>query len=245
MNNTLKTHSLKTATLICTVILLLSTKNAKAQNDDWNHIGMEDVVSNDTFARKGYTLIFINKQSGFDSTVKQKLIATFFTVYPQEAKLYNPKTLKKVIFVIDPAYEGVAATDNGLVRFNPEWFVKHAADIDVVTHEVMHIVQAYHGGDTPGWLVEGIADYVRNQFGVNNKDANWTLPDYSPKQNYTDAYRVTARFLIWTEKKYDKNLVQQMDAALRAGTYKPHLWKTLTGKTADELWNEYAANPAI
>jgi hypothetical protein len=30
----------------------------------------------------------------------------------------------------------------------------------VLTHEMMHIVQSYPDGQ-PGWLVEGIADYVR------------------------------------------------------------------------------------
>jgi len=245
MNNTLKKHNPKTAILICAGLLLLATEKLQAQDNDWNHIGMEDVISKDSFTQKGYTLILINKQQDFDSTVKQKLMETFFTVYPKEAKLYNKNTLRKVIFVIDPAYKGVAATDNGLVRFNPEWFVKHPKDIDVVTHEVMHIVQSYHDGETPGWLTEGIADYVRAKFGVDNPGAGWTLPAFSPKQNYTDAYRVTARFLLWAEKKHDKKLVQQLDAALRAGTYKPDLWKTLTGKTVDELWKEYAGDPAI
>ena len=245
MNNTLKRYNPKIAIFIFAALLLLATKHAEAQDSDWNHIGMEDIVSKDSFTRKDYTLIFINKQQGFNSTVKQQLIETFFNVYPKEAKLYNKNTLKKVIFVVDPAYKGVAATDNGLVRFNPEWFAKHPKDIDVVTHEVMHIVQSYHSDNTPGWLTEGIADYVRATLGVDNAGAGWTLPSYSPKQNYTDAYRVTAKFLIWAEKKHDKKLVQQLDAAMRAGTYQPDLWKQLTGKTVDELWKEYADNPVI
>ena len=246
MNNTRKKYVLKRTRLMFAGILLLLATGVKAQeNNDWNHIGMEDVQSNDTTVRKGDTLIFINKQPGFDSTVKQQLIQTFFTVYPKEAKLYNRNTLRKVIFVVDPAYKGVAATNNGLVRFNPEWFVKHPKDIDVVTHEVMHIVQAYHGNHAPGWLTEGIADYVRATLGVDNEGAGWTLPAYLPKQNYTDAYRVTARFLIWAEKNHDKKLVQQLDAALRNGTYQPEIWKKLTGQSVDELWKEYANNPAI
>ena len=32
---------------------------------------------------------------------------------------------------------------------------------------------------------------------------------------------------------------------MRNQTYKPELWKTFTGKTVDELWKEYAANPVI
>jgi hypothetical protein len=236
---------LKISTIFFAATLLLATKNVNAQDNDWNHIGMEDVQSNNTFVQKGYTLTFINKQPGFDSIVKQQLIKTFFKVYPKEAKLYNKTTLRKVVFVIDPGYKGVAAAAGSIVRFNPEWFAKHPKDIDVVTHEVMHIVQAYTGNNTPGWLTEGIADYVRATLGVDNAGAGWAMPTYLPKQNYTDAYRITARFLIWAEKKHNKKLVQQLNSALHKGTYKPELWKEFTGKTVDELWKEYASDPHI
>ncbi|MEO8112703.1 MAG: basic secretory protein-like protein, partial [Ginsengibacter sp.] len=118
-------------------------------------------------------------------------------------------------------------------------------DLDVVTHEVMHIVQSYPGGAGPGWITEGIADYVRNKMGVNNEAGDWRLPEYNSRQNYTDAYRVTARFLQWIEQKYKSNLVQKLDADMRNKKYAPAFWKTETGKTIDQLWSEYAANPAI
>ena len=56
---------------------------------------------------------------------------------------------------------------------------------------------------------------------------------------------MTARFLLWVEKNKDRKIVDQMDAALRDGTYKPELWVKLTGKTIDELWSEYGNNPAV
>jgi len=60
----------------------------------------------------------------------------------------------------------------------------------------MHIVQDYGQSTGPGWLTEGIADYARYKFGVNNPAAKWALPAYKSTQKYTDAYRVTARFLV-------------------------------------------------
>ena len=108
----------------------------------------------------------------------------------------------------------------------------------------MHIVQSYPDG-APGWLVEGVADYVRYKLGVDNAGAGWSLTPFNPKQNYTNAYRITARFLVWAEKKYSKKLVKKMDAAMRNQTYQPELWTKLTGKTVDELWKEYANDPAI
>ena len=226
-------------------MLLLATGTVHAQDDDnWDHISPANIVSKDTFVRKGYTLIFINKSPDFNDAVKKSMVDAFYTVYPKEAKMFNKKTLKTVIFLIDPKYIGVAATSGKIVRYNPTWFVSHPGDIDVVTHEVMHIVQAYKG-DNPGWLVEGVADYVRYKFGVDNEGAGWSLTPFNAKQNYTDAYRITARFLVWAEKNYDKKLVIKMDAAMRNKTYTPGLWMKLTGKTVDELWKEYAANPAI
>ena len=198
----------------------------------------------DTITKGKYTVVFINKDPGFSGVTKQRLIDTYFDVYPKEAARFNGRTLRLVNFVIDPAYDGVAATDAGVVTFNPVWFQKHPEDIDVVTHEVMHIVQDYRH-DPPGWLTEGIADYARFVFGVNNAAARWTLPDYKAGQSYENAYRVTARFLVWASQRGDAGLVDKLDAALRSGKYAPALWVKLTGKTVEALWAEYAANPVV
>ncbi|MCH5718484.1 basic secretory family protein [Niabella hibiscisoli] len=128
------------------------------------------------------------------------MIETFFKVYPQEAKLYNKNTRKLVTFVIDPEYTAVAAASGGVIKVNPEWMIKNPEDLDVVTHEAMHIVQSYPGWAGPGWITEGIADYVRHKLGVNNAASKWSLPALTDKHKYTDAYRVTARFFVWVEK---------------------------------------------
>ncbi|HTJ13287.1 MAG TPA: basic secretory protein-like protein [Dinghuibacter sp.] len=199
----------------------------------------------DSLTQNGYTLIFINQDDGFDPAVKERLISTFFTVYPKEAAAYNLNTARKVTFVIDTSYKGVAATGNNVTSFNPEWFRKHPGDIDVVTHEVMHIVQAYPHHSGPGWITEGIADYVRYDMGVDNAGAGWKLPDYKPTQSYTQAYRVTARFLAWLEGHGHAGVVKALDNAMRTRTYTDNTWKQLTGKSVDELWADYAANPAL
>jgi hypothetical protein len=198
----------------------------------------------DSITRGGYTLIYENKSATFDTAVGRRLINTFFEVYPKQVARFNKKAVKVVRFSIDPTYDGVAATYGTRIRFNPEWFKKNPNDVDVVTHETMHVVQAYPGYD-PGWLTEGIADYVRYEFGVDNKGAKWTLPAYKADQSYKNAYRVTARFLVWVEKNKRKDLVNKLDFAMRANTYTPEIWKELTGKDVDELWAEYAANPVI
>ena len=198
-----------------------------------------------TYNKKGYILTFINFDARLDSTLQQRMVNTFYTVYPELAKAYNKKTAKEVMFIIDTAYKGVAATDSGKVTISARWMHLHPEDIDVITHEVMHIVQDYGQTDSPGWLTEGIADYARYKFGVNNAAAKWSLPDYKSGQSYTNAYRVTARFLLWAEDKIKPGIVKELDIELRKHTYTNDSWKTLTGKTVDELWKIYSENPAV
>jgi len=209
--------------------------------------GLTDTTSTNTevIKKDKLTLTFINTSSSFSPVTRQRLIDAFFKVYPEEIKEYNKKSLREVTFMIDTSYKGVAATGHGVVHFNPEWFVKHPEDIDVVTHEVMHIVQNYGDKGGPGWLTEGIADYARNQFGINNVQAGWSLPAFKPSQNYNNAYRVTARFLVWLEKNKKKGIVKKLDKIMRDGTYTTQVWTKLTGSTVDALWLEYSKNPVI
>lgn len=212
---------------------------------DWSYISKEGIVSNDTIHRNGYTLVFINKYPTFPDSTKAKMIDAFFKVYPREATIYNPLSPRQVTFVVDPEYTGVAASADSLTRFNPKWYEQNPDDIDVVTHEVMHIVQAYKNHSLPSWITEGIADFVRYTLGVDNASANWSLTPFNATQSYTNSYRITARFFVWIVNKYDKDFVKKLDAAMRGNTYNSAFWEKITGKSLDELWSQYAANPAI
>lgn len=203
------------------------------------------VTAQDVFNEKGYVLSFESNTTAFDPVFKKKMITAFFKVYPRLAREFNPKTIKKVAFVIDTAYKGVAATANGTVIFNPAYLASHPADIDVVTHEVMHIVQDYGQSKGPGWLTEGIADYARYKFGVENSAAFWSLPDLKPTHQYQDGYRITARFLAWIEVKVKKGVVKAVDKSLRDHTYEDSIWGKLTGKDLDTLWLAYIKNPSL
>jgi hypothetical protein len=190
--------------------------------------------------KKGYTLTFESNYGDLDSKLKARLIETFFKVYPRLASHYNENTTRHVKFRVDTAYKGVAAASGGQVVFSSVWMQKHPEDIDVVTHEVMHLVQNCGNTNGPGWLTEGIADYARYKFGVDNAAANWALGKYKQGQNYTNSYRITAGFLNWLEVYKHAGIVLKLDQEMRAHTYAADIWKKLTGKTVDELWTEYA-----
>jgi len=226
-------YPMKKKFLLSALLTLCFAANSNAQQTE-------------AFDKKGYKLTFENQDANFSPELKNKLVETFYTVYPKLAKAYNKKTLKSVTFVIDTAYNGVAATDNGRVVFSSKYMTKHPHDIDVVTHEVMHIVQNYGSNNSgPGWLTEGIADYARYKFGVDNEGAKWALPAFKATQSYENSYRITARFLVWIEKTIKPGLVKDLDAQLRNHTFTDDSWKKETGKTLDELWTAYAANPVI
>jgi hypothetical protein len=132
--------------------------------------------------------------------------------------------------------DGVAYTAGTSVVGASAWFTKHPDDQGAIIHELVHVVQQYHSRRNPGWLVEGIADYLRwfKYEPVNKR------PHPNPaRAKYTDSYRVTGAFLEYVASTSDHEIAVQMNEAMREGRYSPDLWKEYTGKTADELWADY------
>ncbi|PKD16398.1 secretory protein [Salegentibacter salinarum] len=199
----------------------------------------------EVFQEKDKTLIFTNDDPLLDKEVKSGLIKTFFKVYPELVRDFNSEVSDTIYVKIDTSYSGVAYAHNGKITISSQWLKKKPNDLDVITHEAMHIVQSYPHKAGPGWLTEGIADYVRYKYGVNNEDAEWFLPDYSAGQSYKNSYRITARFLAWISNNYNRNLVVTLDRNMRENTYSEILWKEITGNTLEELWEAYAENPDI
>lgn len=195
--------------------------------------------------RGGFTVDFQDPTGVADQALADRMVETFFAVYPRLVADFNPAAPRRVVFVIDPAYEGVAATQGDRIMYDPDWFARHPGDIDVVTHELMHVVQAYGDNAVPGWLTEGVADYVRALYGVDNPGAGWALPAFASSQRYDNGYRVTARFLAWLEGHGHSGLVRKLDARMRTGSYTDDAWRAVTGKTVEDLWADYAAAPAL
>lgn len=131
---------------------------------------------------------------------------------------------------------GVAYTSGTDVVCAEQWFKAHPDDQGAVIHELVHVVQQYRSRGNPGWLVEGIADYIR----WFKYEPRTKRPRPSPtRAHYNDGYRTTAAFLEFVATKYDHEIALRMNEAMREGRYKTDLWKDYTGKTPEDLWAEY------
>jgi hypothetical protein len=144
-----------------------------------------------------------------------------------------------------------ASAGGGFINCNAGWFrreLKREA-LGAVVHEMVHVVQSYgrvprgdpNAARMPGWLVEGIPDYIRwFLYEPQTKGAEITARNLS-RAKYDASYRVTGNFLNWVTTRHDTNIVQKLNAAGRAGKYREELWKESTGKTIQELGDEWKA----
>jgi hypothetical protein len=195
----------------------------------------------------GFTLTFLSNDPSLAGQTADNLIRAFFSSIVPESARFNASCPHSVSMTIDPTYSGVAATTGAAIDVSASYVDANTQDYDIITHEDMHVVQAYAFGqaNVPSYFVEGLADYARYRYGINNTAAGWTLPDYTTSQHYTDSYRVTARFLVWLENHVNSAIPNDLDATLRAGTYADGWWVTETGQTIDALWASYGQNPAL
>ena len=150
---------------------------------------------------------------------------------------------------------GVAATGGTRVFCDYPWFSKNLEGeaVGAVIHELVHVVQQYGrarraGGEgqrppegqrrprNPGFLVEGLADWIR---WFNFEPENLRPHPNPERAKYTDSYRTTAHFLNYVVQKYDKDLIRKLNALMREGKYDDAWWKQDTGKTLEELGAEW------
>jgi hypothetical protein len=145
-----------------------------------------------------------------------------------------------------------AWTIGSRVELNAKWFRNNLKGeaVGAVIHELVHVVQRQYwrarrkpGAEPmPGWLVEGIPDYLRFfKFEPESHGADdiWLKRQRFSSLRYDKSYRISANFLNWVCEKYDPEIVVKLNAAGRLGEYKPDLWKISTQKSVEELGAEW------
>jgi Peptidase of plants and bacteria len=147
---------------------------------------------------------------------------------------FRPRT--QITMTLKNDYKGVAAAGDGRITGSVEYFKSRPEDVGAMVHETVHCVQAYRTRG-PGWLVEGIADYIRffkyepGKIGKLAKDPH-----------FDGSYRTSAAFLNFVTEKYDKDLVKKVNKSMREEEYREEIWSKLTKKTLKELDEEWRAS---
>jgi hypothetical protein len=151
---------------------------------------------------------------------------------------FRPLTIIRMTLKND--YNGVAAAGGGRIVGSVKYFKSHPDDVGAMVHETVHCVQNYRGRGNPGWLVEGVADYIR----FYRYEPRRPGPLTPERAKYDGSYRTTAAFLAYLTEAYDREIVKKLNAAMRQSRYKPEIWKDLTGKTVEELGRAWQASLA-
>lgn len=148
---------------------------------------------------------------------------------------------KEVTLVFKPM-DGVAHTSGSTITISSNWIREHPEDLGMVAHELVHVVQNYGRGDgdneAPGWLTEGIADYVR--YYVVEPDSEQAGFDHD-RSDYKAGYQPAAGLLNWIEHRRP-GAVAKLNALLREGTYTPGASSELAGGEPEALWKQFKAS---
>ncbi|KAJ9705153.1 hypothetical protein PVL29_003284 [Vitis rotundifolia] len=149
------------------------------------------------------------------------------------------KTVQNVTLIIENM-DGVAYASNNEIHVNANYIGNYSGNVKreftgVLYHEMTHIWQWNGNGQTPGGLIEGIADFVRLK--ANYAPSHWVQPGQGDR--WDQGYDVTARFLDYCNSLRN-GFVAELNKKMRSG-YSADFFVELLGKTVDQLWTDYKA----
>ncbi|XP_050260457.1 uncharacterized protein LOC126705472 [Quercus robur] len=185
-----------------------------------------------------------NNEIGSDYSKQTLISATDFiwSLFKQSTDA-DRKNVPKVSLFIDDM-DGVAYASNNEIHVSARYINGFSGDVKteitgVLYHESTHIWQWNgNGQNTPGGLIEGIADYVRLKAGF--APSHWVQPGQG--NSWDQGYDVTARFLDYCNSLSD-GFVAELNKKLKDG-YSANFFVELLGKTVDQLWSDYKAQYA-
>ncbi len=169
------------------------------------------------------------------------IVEKWFPIVTSWLSTESYKVPKEIRIVIKKEISAPAYASGGTITVNGKWITQHPEDLGMMVHELTHVVQSYPNSRlTPGWLVEGIADYTRWwKYEPELHAGRGRTKINVEKAKYTDSYRTTAVWLAWSSRKYHMGLVPSLDRAMRKREDPLPIFKTLTGKEPQELWDEF------
>ncbi len=130
-----------------------------------------------------------------------------------------------------------AATSGTLVTLSYQHFSEKDDD-GALIHEYVHVIQRCpRYDDETSWLIEGIADYIRD---ILNFQTKWSYPHYE-KDKALAGYQTTAHFLLWLEKKTSDGITT-LSKSLIENTYSKDSFNEIFNASLEQLVSEYEKN---
>jgi hypothetical protein len=239
---------------------------APAQND----VNAEEPAASDEPAvPQPYVIVIETENGSFEATIdtseapdltqwaNEELAPVVKEWYPKIVKMLPSEGFeapRRFSIRFSPDYRGVAATRRTRIICSPAWFRRELEGEakGAVVHELVHVVQQYgrsrrRDSDArrpPGWLVEGIADYIRwFLYEPESRGAEITERNFE-RARFDASYRISANFINWVTDRYDRELVPKLNAAIRDGRYNEDLWAELAHRTLAELDDEWRSTLA-
>jgi hypothetical protein len=143
--------------------------------------------------------------------------------------------LPDVVVDVVPRSSAAAWTSGLTIMLNETWFREHPDDEGAVIHELAHALMRapVYDGST-AWLIEGLADHVRNALGM---EMPWTRPHFE-QGKATAGYQTTAHFLAWLDGVHP-GAVRRLSRALIDDEYGDTTFVAVTGRSLADLTAAY------
>jgi len=243
------------------LVLALSVTSLLAQTAPGQNLSLTNVASSpasgarDVLSLPGGFEIAVDTTETPDLTAwsRDKLAPMAREWYPKLVKLLASQGFEaptQLTVKFDANMDGVAATSGTNISCAAAWMRQelNGEAVGSIFHEFVHVIQSYghvraRGSHrNPGWLVEGLADYLRwYLFEPESRGAEIGKRGF-PRARYDGSYRVTANFLNWATVNYHRDLPYKLNAAMREGVYTEEIWTTLTGHPLAELGDLWKAS---
>ena len=191
--------------------------------------------------RAGIDYVFdITGAPELEAWTRQQLAPLVRRWYPRLTGLFASEGFRppeEIRFDFKSGIDCPAYTSGNRITFNRAWIGGKPDDLGCAIHELFHVVQGGYR-KAPGWLTEGIADYVRFYL-YEPATRGCDMDLLSREARYDGKYRISANFLDFVERRHP-GVVKELNALCRQGTYDEETyWPKRTGRTVKELEREW------
>ena len=178
--------------------------------------------------------LFRRRRESFDLQLKDRANDLYRKEGSEMARMLGVQDIPRMKVVTRQRADFPAATAGTELTLNLQYF-KGRKDEGAIVHEFAHVLQRCPRYDEEtGWLIEGIADYVRDKLGYSEQ---WANPHFE-RGGALKGYQTTAHFLIWLET-IRRDGVKELSKRLMKDSYSTESFNEIFGGTLKKLVEDY------